>query len=256
MQQNIVLLGSGNLASNIAPALCNAGWNIVQVYSQRLENAKSLASKLGIASYTNETKKIKKADIYISALKDSVSQEVWSKTDLHQSLVIHTSGSLPANALSPFSCNFGVLYPLMTLSKQRIIDFDNIPLFTEANSTENEEIINKIAHSISKEVHHATSEQRSQIHLAAVWANNFSNYMYSVAEHIMRKNGLPFECLLPLIDETAKKIHSLSPHEAQTGPAVRYDTNIINRHIELQESEMAELYKKISENIHRQHCEE
>ncbi|MBQ4034380.1 MAG: DUF2520 domain-containing protein [Paludibacteraceae bacterium] len=247
---NIVLLGSGNLATNLSLSLRQAGFSITQVYSKTLANAKELAELLE-CDYTASTEEVYDADIYISALKDSVSAEVWSKINFKNSLLLHTSGSLDMQLLKGHSQNYGVLYPLMTLSKKRRIDFSKIPILVEANTKENCERIVQIAEKISTNVQLVDSVQRSQMHLAAVWANNFTNHMYAIAKSITDKNNLPFSLLLPLIDETAQKVHSLDPIDAQTGPAVRYDENIISKHINACSPEQQTLYKVISESIHQ-----
>lgn len=246
----IVLLGSGNLATNIGLALKHANVNIIQVFSQTVANAKCLAEKIG-CEYTASTEAIYKADIYISALKDSVATEVWSKINFNDKLLLHTSGSLSIDLLKEHSTNYGVIYPLMTLSKDRVIPFDDIPILVEGNTSHNEKTIESLARQISSNVTIVNSTQRSQLHLAAVWANNFSNHMYAVAKQITDENNLPFSILLPLIDETAKKVHNLEPKEAQTGPAIRYDKNIIDKHIAANAAEYRDLYKLISESIHK-----
>lgn len=242
-------MGSGNLAWNLSKSLQKAGVSIVQVYSQKLENAELLAKDLN-CRFTNDTTCIKEADIYISALKDSIGEIVWSKIDFKGKLLIHTSGSLDLNVLKSHSQNIGVIYPLMTLSKNRIVDFYNVPILIEANSIANLNLIESIAKAISNTVLRATSQQRAKMHLAAVWANNFSNHMFAVANKIAEENHIPFEFLLPLIDETTKKIHEMSPLKAQTGPAIRYDQNIIDKQIAECPTQFQNLYRIISESIH------
>lgn len=247
---DIVLLGSGNLATNLSIALHQAGFHIKQVYSKTIENAKTLAGLLN-CDYTNSTDAIYNADIYLSALKDSVSADVWSRINFNDKLVLHTSGSLDMQLLKKHSKNYGVLYPLMTLSKQRRVNFANIPILIEANTEKNCALIVQIAKKISQQVQVVNSVQRGQMHLAAVWANNFTNHMYAIAKSITDSNDLPFSLLLPLIDETALKVHSLDPIDAQTGPAIRFDENIINKHINACSDENKLLYKEISESIHK-----
>lgn len=247
---NIVLLGSGNLATNLSLSLHKKGIKIIQVYSKTTANAKALAERLDCA-YTTNTEDIFEADIYISALKDSVSKEVWNSIRFNNKLLLHTSGSLDMNLLKEHSNNIGVLYPLMTLSRNRIVDFTNIPILVESDSEENLNTIVQIAKTISANVHIVNSTQRGQMHLAAVWANNFTNHMYAIAKSITQRNDLPFSLLLPLIDETAQKIHEMDPMEAQTGPAIRFDENIINKHEEACPEEYKSLYRNLSESIHK-----
>ena len=150
-------------------------------------------------------------------------------------------------------CGYGVLYPMQTFSKQREVDFGQIPCFVESNSEEDVQLLKDIASALSEKVYEASSEQRKSLHLAAVFTCNFTNHMYVLAAELLKKYGLPFEAMLPLIDETARKVHELEPLAAQTGPAVRYDENVIDEHLRMlaDEPQMLELYREISENIHR-----
>ncbi|MBO4332807.1 MAG: DUF2520 domain-containing protein [Paludibacteraceae bacterium] len=243
------MLGSGNLATNLSLSLKKAGLHICQIYSKTQEHAKELAGLLD-CEYTTTPEKVFNADIYISAVKDSVCTEVWDKIKFNNKLVLHTSGSLDMQLLKDYSNNYGVLYPLMTFTKKRHIDFTDIPILVEANTLKNCESIIEIAEKLSKKIQIVNSIQRAQMHMAAVWANNFTNHMYAIAKSITEKNNLPFSLLLPLIDETAWKVHDIEPIEAQTGPAVRFDENIINKHIKACPQEYKQLYKTISESIH------
>ncbi len=245
----IALIGCGNVATNMGIALQQKGYSISIVYGHTKKNAQELSALLK-CKWTTTPQEIKDADIYLTALKDSVAREVWQQINFDNKLVLHTAGSLPANVLQPYTNNYGVIYPLMTLSQKRILDFTTIPLFIEANTPENLEKTRHIAHSISNIVQETDSETRGKIHLAAVWANNFTNYAYAVAGEILKKENIPFNTLLPLIDETARKVHDMTPIEAQTGPAIRMDQNIIKKHLSIMEDKEAELYKKISEGIH------
>lgn len=245
----IVLIGSGNLATNLGIGLKKVGLEVIQVYSNNISNAKLLAEKLQCA-YTNDLQRLKEADVYISAVKDNVCKQVWSNVSIGNKLVLHTSGSVSMEELGKHFNNCGVIYPLMTLSKKHIKDLSDVPFLIEANSTENERIACLIANRLSNNVTKADSEQRAQIHLAAVWANNFSNHMFAVAKTITDKGKLPFSLLLPLIEETCAKIKEIPPIEAQTGPAVRYDTNVIEKQMALTPQEYRTIYKQISESIY------
>ena len=141
---------------------------------------------------------------------------------------------------------------MQTFSKQREANFEEVPFFLEANSPQNLSLLQEIAGGLSPKVYNASSEQRKYLHIAAVFACNFSNHMYAICQHLLQAQHLPFESMLPLIDETARKVHELSPVEAQTGPARRYDENVINRHLNMLEEEpkLAEIYRLLSEHIH------
>jgi predicted short-subunit dehydrogenase-like oxidoreductase (DUF2520 family) len=142
---------------------------------------------------------------------------------------------------------------MQTFSKRREVDFSEVPFFVEADGEETLQELKELAGRLSPNVREATSEQRRSLHLAAVFACNFTNHMYALCDRLLQKHGLPFEVMLPLIDETARKVHELKPHEAQTGPAVRYDENVIGKHLSLlaDDPECQELYEKISKSIYR-----
>jgi predicted short-subunit dehydrogenase-like oxidoreductase (DUF2520 family) len=253
---SIVLLGAGNVATQLGIALQEKGFPIVQVYSRTLDSAKILGEKLR-TNYTNHIQQLdKNADIYIFALKDSVLSEIVKEIPVVNGLLVHTAGSFPLDLFKERnSQRYGVLYPLQTFSKNRRISFDSIPFFIEANLPNDENILEEIALTLSNQVFRLSSEKRKKLHLAAVFACNFSNYIYTCAAKILEKQELPWEFLLPLIQETANKVKELHPKEAQTGPAMRYDQNVINKHLEMLSDELnlQKLYKQISQNIYREH---
>ncbi len=251
----IIFIGAGNLATNLAKAFYDQHIKIVQIYSRTEDSAKTLAEVVN-ADYTTIPEEIKKdADLYIVALKDDVLVELMPRiiAGKEHALMAHTSGSLPLSIWPDSVKRKGVFYPLQTFSKQRKVDFRNIHLFIESNSFEDNALLERLAACISNNVCELSSEKRRQLHLAAVFACNFTNHMYALAEKLLKQYDLPFNYLLPLIEETEKKVHLLSPREAQTGPAVRYDENIINKHLDLlsDEPEMREIYQLISKSIHK-----
>lgn len=252
--RNIVLIGSGNLATNVGKALHKCGYHISQVYSYREETAKELADKLDTEYTTNLSDLYSDADLYITALKDSVLPELIPQIVMgrEQSLFVHTAGSVPMNVWAGYANRYGVFYPMQTFSKAREVCFDEIPFFIEANNRDDLLRLKSLASVVSHKVYEATSEQRKSLHLAAVFTCNFANHMYALADELLAKYDLPFEVMLPLIDETARKVHELPPAEAQTGPAVRYDENVIGNHLSMLADEpvMQELYEKISKSIH------
>ena len=236
----VVFIGAGNLATNLAKALYQNGFRIVQVYSRTKEAACALAQAIE-AEYTTELSEVSRdARLYIVSLKDAAFVELLPEivAGKEDALLVHTAGSIPMSIWEGKTSRYGVFYPMQTFSKQREVDFRTIPFFIESNSSEDTELLKAIASVLSEKVYEATSEQRRSLHLAAVFTCN-----------------LPFDAMLPLIDETARKVHELEPKQAQTGPAVRYDENVINKHLEMlaDEPEMQELYQLVSENIHRLH---
>lgn len=252
MTRKIVILGAGNLATHLTRVLIKKGFNICQIYSRTIESARELGLKTGV-HYTNNIKDIyNEADIYIYALSDSAISSLAKKIDFKKNpLLIHTAGSVSINVLKNYSNNYAVLYPLQTFSKTREIDFNNIPLCIDANNTKNLNILESIARSISTKVYKMGDEDRLQLHLSAVFASNFTNHMYSLAEDILKKKNIDFNILKPLIEETASKIQDLSPQNAQTGPAARKDKLTMKKHKELLEndSDLKKMYTFISNNI-------
>ena len=251
MSLNFCFIGAGNLATHLSKVLQNKGFRITQVYSRTEISAKKLADALSVNYLTSVDKIDLNADVYFVAIKDSVVHEVLSKINFGNKLVIHCSGSLPISALESYSENIGVFYPLQTFSKSRDMDFSEIPIFIEANSVKNEELLLQIAHKISNSVTVFDSEKRRVLHVSAVFACNFVNYFYTIAADILKSKNIPFDVLKPLILETAKKVQEMNPEMAQTGPAVRFDESIINSHLfELNDlGDYRQLYKSISKSI-------
>lgn len=241
------------MATNLANAFLRKGVSIACIYSKTEASASRLGEQVG-AAWTTDLKAVARdADVYIYAVKDAFLREVLMEIDAPQALHLHTAGSVGVEVFEgtnkPHS---GVLYPFQTLSKNRILDFAHIPILVEASKAENTERIRQIASIISEEVYDADSECRRKLHLAGVFANNFTNCMYAIGGELLRETGLPEKVLLSLIDETAAKVHEVSPKEAQTGPAVRGDQAVMKAHMDLlPDDNLKEIYRLISENIHR-----
>lgn len=253
----IVLIGAGNVATHLGQALQDAGYRIVQVYS-RTESSASVLAQLLVADFTTSIEAIiSDADLYVVALKDTALQDLAAclVKGREQALFVHTAGSMPMDLWKGLTTRYGVLYPMQTFSKQRKVEFRNIPFFIEASAPEELALLHEVAGRLSSSVYEITSEQRKYLHLSAVFACNFVNHMYALSAHILGKHGIPFEVMLPLIDETAMKIHELVPSQAQTGPAIRYDENVIRKHLSLlaDEPAMQELYEKLSKSIYKQY---
>lgn len=250
----IVCIGSGNLATNLTLAWKEAGILVEQVFSRTEANAKALAEQLGCAWTTSTEEIINDADLYLFSLKDSALEAVASRLPKNNGLWIHTAGSMPLSVFEPFTTRRGVIYPLQTFSKSRRVNLDNVPFFLEANSEEDGAILEQLARAVSRDVRFLPSEKRRHLHLAAVFACNFVNHIYALADDILREEGIPFEVVLPLIDETAAKVHRLTPREAQTGPAIRYDENVINKHLAMLDKmpELKALYETLSRSIYKE----
>ena len=253
--EKIVLIGAGNVATHLGIALQKSGHDVMQVYSRTEESARALADKLGCRFTTSIAEVLPDATLYIVSVKDDALASLLPQLTARNAdaLFVHTAGSVSIDVWSGLTRRYGVLYPMQTFSKQREVDFGQIPCFVESNSEEDVQLLKDIASALSEKVYEASSEQRKSLHLAAVFTCNFTNHMYVLAAELLKKYGLPFEAMLPLIDETARKVHELEPLAAQTGPAVRYDENVIDEHLRMlaDEPQMLELYREISENIHR-----
>ena len=179
--------------------------------------------------------------------------DVIARVRPNNGLWVHTAGSMPMDIFSGHVANYGVLYPMQTFSKTREVDFSVIPFFLEANTSENAGKLQQLAEKLSENVRFLSSDKRKSLHLAAVFACNFTNHIYALAVKFLQGQGIPADVLLPLIDETAAKIHTMSPREAQTGPAIRYDENVINKHLAmLDDPDMRTIYRLISQSIHKE----
>lgn len=248
----IVLIGAGRLATHLGPALREAGHDVVQVFSRTLASAETLARKVGAEAVTTMDKVVTTADVYVCALTDTALPVLLP--DLckgrEDALFLHTAGSMPLEVFCGKARRYGVLYPMQTFSKERQLDFSEIPVFIEADSPETLTVVNSIACSISRRVTPLSSEARRHLHLSAVFACNFANHCYALAADVLAAHHIPFETLLPLIDETARKVHELPPHEAQTGPAVRYDEQVIRRQAAMLDGLPREIYELMSRSIH------
>jgi predicted short-subunit dehydrogenase-like oxidoreductase (DUF2520 family) len=247
----IVMLGSGNVATQLAIALRQNGFHISQVYSPNAKHAQALAKTVKASPVSALGKIEKTADAYILAVKDDAIAPLAKKLKLKDKLVIHTSGTAALSILSPASSNTGVLYPLQTISKERILIWRKIPICVEASGKPAKALLDKIARRISDRVVSLGTEERRVLHLAAVFACNFSNHMYSIAARLLKKQDLSFSLLIPLIQETAEKAGALGPDLSQTGPAARRDEKTIKKHLKMLSSDKnyRQLYLSISKSI-------
>jgi len=249
--KNIILLGSGNVATHLGIALKNSNFAILQVYSKSIKNAKALAKKLD-THFTNDLTKLKSADLIIVSVNDDAISSVLSQ--VKNTAIVHTSGSVRLNVFKEKFSNYGVFYPLQTFNKEVDLNISDIPFCIEGNSLEFENQLIKIAKTLSNNVVKMNSQQRKKLHIAAVFACNFSNHMYSLADELLEKNDIDFKILLPLIKNTITNLEKNKPKEVQTGPAKRNDKDIIQEHIDtIKEKEIRELYQKISANIMKFH---
>lgn len=260
---SIVLLGAGRVATHLAPVVIEAGYHIVQIYSRTIDAARNLASPLGVPYTDNMEAITTNASIYITCVADealpSIAQRLVDRVNAaapSPPLFLHTAGSVPMNLWQEAGAkHYGILYPLQTFSKERAVDMREVALFVEGSDEDALHTIELLAHSISNKVYRADSSERALLHISAVFACNFTNAMYGIADQLLKQGGIPFDVLLPLIDETAAKVHTLAPHEAQTGPAVRGDNEVMQHHLArlTNQPELQQLYAQISAIINNQH---
>ncbi len=249
----IVIVGSGRIAWHLGKRLKAKGLPVSQVLSRTASHAMSLAETLQ-ADWSDDWSKVQPdADWLLLAIRDDVIDDVAALLAPHvpEALVTHTSGGTPGSVLSPFFRRYGVFYPLQTFSMERTPVWSKIPFCVDATLEADRLYLIKIAKTISNLVYRVTDDQRAQLHVAAVFANNFANHCFAIAEKIMSEKHLPFELLHPLMEETLAKALKNAPGKMQTGPAMRGDSDTINRHLKLleQHPEWQDLYKKISDSI-------
>ncbi|MDR2955549.1 MAG: DUF2520 domain-containing protein [Prevotella sp.] len=248
----VVSVGAGNVANHLVTELYNHSFDIIQVYSRTIESAQLLAKKVNAVPVNDVSAIINDADIYIFSLKDSVIKDIANQIPENSGIWIHTAGSIDINIFRKYTKHYGVLYPFQTFTKGRNIEWKKIPLFTEASDNKTLSVINAIARQLSDRIVELSSDKRRYLHLTGVFACNFTNHMYALSEFFLKEAGLSFDVALPLIDETSSKVHSLSPKDAQTGPAVRFDQKVMNDHLSIIEDETTKsIYKLISESIHK-----
>ena len=254
MSYSVSFAGSGNLAWHLAPVLDNAGYAVREVYSRNPAHAEALVQRL----YEAEVKatldfSTSSSRIFIIAVSDDAIEDIAREIILpDEAILIHTSGSQPLSRLGYAATpDTGVFYPLQTFSKNRKVDFKDIPVFVESESEDVERILFKMGEAISKHVHTIDSPSRKALHVAAVFASNFTNHMLRLSSDIAEQHDLDFDWLKPLIAETINKSLTIGPAQAQTGPARRGDFETLDNHMQFlaDDPKLAELYRMISQHI-------
>ena len=247
----IVIIGTGRVATQLAQAIAGHGGQLrlVQLFGRSEAHARELSERCGNVPYTTDKNQLLPADLYVCSVKDDAIGDVLQGMHFGDGMLVHTAGSVPQDVLSPFARHYGVFYPLQTFSKERRVDFSKITAYIEANDEHLDLILKPFATTLCGKVRQVDSLTRSRLHLAAVFACNFTNHLYTQADILMQQAGLPFEDLLPLIDETVEKIHHLSPALAQTGPARRKDRVVCNRQREALSGQAAAIYELMSQSI-------
>lgn len=252
----IALVGAGRVASCMGPRLKEAGHIIAGVYSRTLKNAEELAGKVDAPAF-DKLEQLPEADVYLTMLSDDALIQLAPVIvkGREKALFIHTAGSVPMDVWKEAGATrYGVLYAMQTFSKGIKLDWTQVPVFIEGSSDSELEAIRRLALDLSPDVTPLSSKGRKKLHIAAVFACNFTNHMYAISEQLLAEEGIPFSVMLPLVRETARKVENLSPLKAQTGPAVRGDRKVVNEHLDLLKDnpEYAGIYRLISTDINKE----
>ena len=244
----VVLLGSGNVATHLAKAFAVAkNVNLKQIYGRSKKSLKSIDNQIDKITHLN---KLVKTDVYVLAISDDAIADFSNNLPIHEALVVHTSGSVSMNAL-PNTNRKGVFYPLQTFSKATAVNFKKVPVCIEAEENKDLVLLEKLASSVSDHVYFIDSNKRKHLHLSAVMVNNFVNHLYHCAYELCQQHQVPFEVLKPLIRETADKIVSVKPYDAQTGPAKRDDKATIEAQLSMLTKTQKEIYKVLTKSIQK-----
>ena len=230
----VVLIGRGRLATNLQAALQQAGHAVTSINSRTLEGLPQVA------------------DVFIISVSDKALRDVvvHATAGREDQLFMHTAGSMPLSIFDGTTRYGGVFYPMQTFSKERIVDFSEVPVFLETTDAASLSVARQLAESITRQVYELSSESRRYLHLSAVFACNFVNHCYALSAEVLARQGIPFDVMLPLIDETARKVHELHPVAAQTGPAVRFDENVIRMQSAMLSGTAKKVYDLLSLSIH------
>jgi hypothetical protein len=225
----VTLIGSGNVATVLGRRIHEGGHVIQQVYSRNPSHAETLAVELSAAAVSQFGDIDDLSDLYLVCLADQVTERLSEELKLQGKLIAHTAGSVSINALQDVSDNYGVVYPLQTLRKE-LKQSPFLPILVDGNNPWNKTKLSAFAQSFADRVEEADDEKRKILHLSAVMCNNFSNYLFSITEEFCEKEGVDFRMIVPLLEETAKRVAFASPREMQTGPAIRSDESTMNKH--------------------------
>lgn len=247
----ISIIGSGNVATHMAAAFKNAGHRLVQVYSRHMQNAALLAYHVGADAIDNLEHVNPETDLFVISVKDDAVNEIAKQLVQHGVLIVHTSGAVSLNALQQLSTQVGVFYPLQTFSKTKEVDFRSVPLCIEGATEAITRILTELAQTVSNHVYQVSTAQRKMLHLAAVFACNFPNLMYHIAQQLLAAHQLDFNLLRPLIAETAAKVQEQLPADVQTGPAIRQDESTMQAHLQQLsgQPELQQIYQLLSQGI-------
>jgi len=252
--KNITVIGTGNVALQFSKLFLKNKFKIDGIYGRSNFSDSQIDNEL----YTDKVSNIsKKSDLYLVAVSDDAYIELLKNIPLKNKFIVHTSGSLVSEMLNSFSKRWGCLYPLQTIKKNQLIEWDNIPFFIEASNDNDLELLTNFCNANNLNYSVKNSNHRNQTHIAAVATNNFIYYLLSTIKEYCDKNKINFENLKPLMDQSLKNVLNFPAHQLQTGPAIRKDLKLIEKHIESLKSEndLKEIYQLFSEKIIKKHHE-
>lgn len=253
---SIGFIGAGRLATQLAMGLQAAGHHIRAVYSRTLASAERLSEHLGNGEgrvVTNRLADMPSCDLFIIAVPDKAVADMagqWGALG-KGGVVVHTAGSMPMDLLSPAALHYGVFYPMQTFTKEKKVDFTQVFIYIEASDASTLQLLQELGASLSPHVAELSSADRQFLHLGAVMACNFSNHLFDLAFSFLSRHGIEPGCLLPLIDETVRKLQEMHPHDGQTGPAARRDMEVIAHHLSMlqNDKDLLLIYKTLTESI-------
>lgn len=248
----VVILGAGNVATHLAEALSSKA-RITQIYNHNLTGAEELAGKIGATAIDSIDNLSQTADFYIISIKDDAIKPLAAALGERRGIWCHTSGSVSIDSLSTISKTTGVIYPMQTFSKDVAVEMSEVPFFIEGSTDAVTGKIKALAELISKNAHEADSDTRAKLHIAAVFACNFTNRLWDISSKVLEPLGLDFSVLGPLVKATLDKAVATSPHSGQTGPARRNDLEIIRKHVNMLQGEERTLYCMLSDSIINQY---
>ncbi len=252
--KSVVIFGTGNVATHLAQVMTESGVEIRQIYGRTPENARHLASEKEVKAISTPGEADTTADLWLISVTDDAVGAIAEKLPDFSGIVAHTSGSISIEVLNRFQKR-GVFYPFQTLSKNREVDYNEVPFLIEGNDQETTKQLLRLAGILSTNVSEADSELRATLHIAAVLSCNFVNHLYTLSADLLENAGLSFKYLTPLIKETTQKVLSMSPREAQTGPAIRKDQTVMDKHVNklVLKPHLQHIYRLLSEDILRYH---
>lgn len=247
--KRVVIIGSGNVATSMAHGLAGL-CDVAQIYSRTLSHAKALADAVGCPDATDDLHAlITDADAYIIAVRDDVIADVIAATADNGALWLHTSGSKPIDLFAGHRSRYGVLWPMQSFSREMVVPLDEVYFFAEANNDVALSELMDLGSLLSRHVTVADSDSRCWLHIASVFSCNFANHLWTMADELLTAQDLPFEAMLPLIRTTVEKLDRLTPAQSQTGPAIRHDRQVVERHLSMLDGDKREVYRMLTQSI-------